>query len=59
MSVTASPSKEKLQPKKEEISDTYFDDIQMPVSIIQQNVTLVGLFEQFFDDDFIAFIVRK
>ena len=37
--------------KKEEISDIHFHDIQMPGSIIQQNVTPVGLFEQISDDD--------
>ena len=30
----------------------------MLVPITQQNVILVGLFEQFFDDDVIAFIVN-
>ena len=31
----------------------------MPVLIIQQNVTPVGHFEQFFDDDVIAFIFTQ
>ena len=45
--------------KREEFSETHFDELQMPVLIIQQNVTPVGLFEQFFDDDVIAFIFTQ
>ena len=44
--------------KKEEVSDTHFLNIQMPVPVVQQNVTPVGLFEQFFDGDVIAFIIN-
>ena len=44
--------------KKEKISDIHFDDIKLPVPIIQQNVTPVGLFEHFFDDYVIASIVN-
>ena len=52
------PPKQNCNWKKEDISDTHFDDIQMAMPIIQQNVTHVGLFEQFFDDNVIAFIVN-
>ena len=44
--------------KKEEVSDTHFLNIQISVPVVQQNVTPVGLFEQFFDGDVIAFIVN-
>ena len=44
--------------KKEKNSDIHFDDIKLPVPIIQQNVTPVGLFEHFFDDYVIASIVN-
>ena len=52
------PPKKNCNWKKEEILDTQFDDVQMSVPIIQQNVAPVGLFEQFFDDDVIVFIVN-
>ena len=53
MAVTANPSKD-----ISDISDTHFEDIQMLVPIIQQNVVPVGLLEQFFNDDVVAFIVN-
>ena len=50
MAVTANPSKD--------ISDTHLEDIWILVPIIQQNVVPVGLLEQFFNHDVIAFIVN-
>ena len=50
------PPKKSYNQKKEEILHIHFDDIQMPVPIVQQNVT--PIFEQFFDDDVIAFIAN-
>ena len=38
------PPQKNCNLEKEEISETYFDDIQMPVPIIQENMTPVGLF---------------
>ena len=52
------PTRKNCNWKKEEVSDTQFGNIQMPMPSDQENMTPLDLFGQLFDDDVISFVVN-